>query len=192
MKEIFALISFIIIVAPIIPYAKDMTRGRVKPSRSTRVMFLGLLLLAFFQQYSLGSGLGLALLVGEILGSVTVLLLSIRYGVGGLAKLDIVCYTLLILDLCIWAITKNALLAIFLTMLADMIALLPTVVKTWKDPQSETYYWWLMGVIAPVFGILSEGNFSLQEVLFPVYLLLANLLVVLLIVVPRGASRVKV
>jgi hypothetical protein len=190
MKEVFALISFIIIVAPIIPYTKDMARGRVKPSRSTRVMFLGLLLLAFFQQHSLGAGLGLALLVGEILGSLAILLFSIRYGVGGLAKLDIACYTLLILDLGIWAVTNNALLAIVLTMVADMIALVPTVVKTWKDPQSETYYWWLMGVVAPVFGILSEGNFSLQEVLFPVYLLLANLAVVLLVVVPRGASRV--
>lgn len=188
MDLVLGTISFLIITIPIYPYFKDMVTGRAIPSRSTRTMFVVLLVLGLLQQKSLGTGMGLWLLTGELIGSIFVFFASLKYGEGGLSKIDIYCYLLLILDIGVWAVTKNALIAVFLTMTADIIALAPTVAKLMRNQKSETYLWWLFGVIAPVFSVLSEGSFELKKVLFQTYLLFANLAIVLLIVVPRSKN----
>lgn len=190
MREFFAVLSVLIIILSIFPYAKDIIKGRAVPARSTRIMFLSLLIIAIIQQKNLGSGLAIWLTFGEIIGSISIFLLTFKYGRGGFSKIDKICYLLLLADLTVWYFTKNNLTGLGLTILADMIAVWPTAHKTWLDPKSETVLWWSAGVIAPIFALLAEKDHSFRIVLFPMYLIVANLAIVLLIVIPRKCLKV--
>lgn len=181
--------SFIIVFGAYIPYLFDVLKGKAQPSRSTRLMFATLMIIAISQQWNLGSRGTLAVTIGEAAGSFIILLTSFVHGVDGLKRLDVVCYGLLIVDVFFWLTTSDTTLALHLTVLADFIAFTPTLVKTWKQPKSETPLFYAAGVIAPLMSVLAGHNYAYGVILFPVYLAIANALEVGLIY--RGAKLPK-
>lgn len=121
-----------------IPYAVDIIKGRAVPARSARLMLTALIILALFQQVGLNAGWILAVTAGEVAGSVAILVLALYKGIGGFSRADIICYLLLLIDMIWWLATKDTLLALHLTIIADTIAFYPTLIKTWRFPSSET------------------------------------------------------
>lgn len=185
MKEVLVVVAGGFALGGYIPYGIDILKGRARPARSARVMFVCLLVVTILQQISVHSGLLIAFTAGEFIGSVAILALAIKHGVGGFARLDKFCYCLLVVDVAVWLVTGNALIALHLSVLADLIAFTPTLVKTWHHPRSETPLFFMTGIIAPVLNIIATGKFSYAVLLFPCYLALANLVETLLIVI-RG------
>lgn len=181
MQELLVILAGAIALGGYVPYAFDIVKGRAQPSRSARFMFMFLLLVTILQQTAVQSGSLIAFTAGELIGSVTILVLAIKYGVGGLARLDLACYGLLVVDVVVWLSTGNALIALHLSVLADLIAFTPTLVKTWHQPKSETALFFISGIAAPALNILATGRYNYAVLLFPVYLALANLAEVLLI-----------
>lgn len=172
--RLLAFASFVVIIGVTIPYLRDIVARRAQPARAARAMFFVLCLIALAQQHSLGSGLTLAVSVGEFLSAVLLLGLAIRYGVGGWSRSDKACYVLLAANLVVWAVSRNALLALHLTIVADTIAFWPTLEKTWRRPKSETPLFFWGGVIAPVLSVVAGADFSYAVIVFPLYLSLAN------------------
>lgn len=181
MNTIFAYISFLIIIAVTIPYMIDILKGRAQPARAARLMFFLLLIITLAQQHSLNSGYAMVVTIAELISSAALLVLALKYGVGGLSKTDKACYALLIVSLAVWVFTKNALLALHLSIFADTVAFWPTLEKTWRDPKSETPLFFWGGVVAPIFSILAAGTLQYSVIVFPLYLSLINLLEVGLI-----------
>lgn len=165
-----------------LPYARDIIKGKVKPSRSARLMITLVLIISLLQQHSLGSGWLIAMTLGDTIGAIAILFLSLKRGVGGLKRLDLICYLLLLLDVIVWITTRNTLLALHLSIFADFIAMTPVFVKTWHQPWTETPLFFALGFIAPVLNIIGAGKYSYAVLLLPVYVGLTNVLEVGLIV----------
>ncbi len=164
-----------------IPYGWDIIKSRARPSRSARIMLTILLFVALLQQHFLGSVWTLSVTVGELVGTVGILGLALKHGVGGLKKLDLACYLLLSLSILVWVTTGSALIALHMTILTDMIAFTPTIEKTWRDPKSETPLFFVLGAVAPLLNIASAQEFNYAILIFPAYLAAANFIEVLLI-----------
>lgn len=165
-----------------VPYGRDIVRGRVKPARSARLMIMLLLMISILQQHSVGSGWLIAMTIGDTVGAVAILFLSFSRGIGGLSRIDFACYVLLTVDVLVWLSTGSALLALHLSLLADLIAMTPVFIKTWRQPWTETPLFFLLGVVAPLLNILGAGKYSYAVLLLPVYVGLVNLFEVVLIV----------
>ena len=180
-NAIFSTIAGLVLLLSYVPYGNDIAKGNVQPARSARLMFVLLLLVAFLQQHSLGSGWILFITLGELVGSVAIFGLAIKYGIGGLSRLDLACYMLLLLTLLIWGITDNALIALHATIATDFVAFVPTLVKTWRQPQSETALFFVVGAIAPLVGLVALHDYQYEIIAFPLYLALANAFEVVLI-----------
>lgn len=192
MNSIFAYLSFLIIIAVTIPYMIDIVKGKARPARAARIMFFLLMITTLAQQHSLGSGYAMAVTIAELVSAVLLLTLAFKYGVGGLSKSDKACYTLLIMSLVVWFFTKNALIALHISIFADTVAFWPTLEKTWREPTSETPLFFLGGVIAPLFSILAVGTLQYSVIVFPLYLSLANLLEVGIIYTAGKQTRTAV
>lgn len=181
MREALSILAGLIAFGGYIPYTIDILKGRVKPARSARLMFAILLVVTLLQQKQLGSGWLLAITYGEVIGTIAILALSFTRGVGGLSKIDLVCYVLLTVDVVLWLATGQALLALILSVIADLIAFSPTLIKTWRQPWTETPLFFFTMVIASPLNIIAAGTYSFGVLLFPVYLAVANLVEVVLI-----------
>lgn len=174
MRTTLAIISVLIAFGCYFPYMADIAKGKAVPARSARIMFAALMIIAFLQQRTLGSGWALAVTIGEAAGSLAILGLALKKGVGGLTRFDIGCYVLLALSIAVWLTTKNTFLALHITILADVIAFAPTLVKTWRLPNSETPLFFVVGTIAPLLSVIAEGSYDYAVMLFPLYLSLIN------------------
>lgn len=175
-----------------VPYAADIIKGKVKPARSARLMMILLITVALLQQHSLGSGWLLALSIGDGVGAIAILALSIKYGVGGFRRLDIICYILLATDVAVWVGTGSALLALHLSILADLIVMTPVFIKTWREPWTETATFFALGVVGPILNILAVGRYRYEILIFPAYIAFVNLFeAVLILVRQRQLPRPK-
>lgn len=172
---IASLLSAILALVIYVPYAIDIHRGRVLPSRSTRLMLTIILAIALAQQWSLDAGWALAVTVGELIGSVAILGLSWRKGLGGYQRVDLICYGLFAASLIVWLLADNALIALHLSILADFIAFAPTLIKSWRLPKSETPLFYIGGVVAALLSVVAADSVSYAVIAFPLYLAVVNL-----------------
>ena len=79
-----------------------------------------------------------------------------------------------ILGIVLWAVTDNPNLALLFSLLADILASIPTLIKSYRHPRSES--WIAYAVSAFGFGVslLSVQTFDFQNAAFVAYLFLLN------------------
>lgn len=68
-----------------------------------------------------------------------------------------------------------------MSIVTDLIAFSPTIVKTWKLPGTEEWKFYMSDVVASFFSILSISAFTVGNLAFPAYILAINTLSVVMI-----------
>jgi Na+/glutamate symporter len=81
----------------------------------------------------------------------------------------------------LWYVTAQPIVAIGLAIAADVFAAIPTIRKAWTHPETETALEYAATVISAAMGLLAIQTWRLTEFLFPVYLILLNGLILLII-----------
>ena len=76
---------------------------------------------------------------------------------------------------------KKGLISIIIATIIDAAALLPTIRKTIKHPASETFAMYLLNVVRQTLVLIAMGRYNLATVLYPMYSLITNALMVLVI-----------
>jgi len=167
------------LISPI-SYTKSMMAGKSKPHRVTR------LIVWLASVAGILGVLGSSNLAGQVFAFIFfiratyLVIMSIKYGVGGTSKLDKYCLGLGLLALLAYATTQNGVLTISLGILADVIGYIPTFVKTYHKPDSEDPLFFTTEGLASLLGIFAIWEFR-ADVLFPIYFTLSSALVVFLI-----------
>lgn len=174
MKELLTLLSagLILLAAP--PYIIDTVKGKTRPERITWLIFSILGIIAFVSQLSLGGTWSLVFSGMDTLASITVFILSLRFGVGGFTRLDISALFIATVGVLIAIIAKQPVISIAGVILADLSGAALTVRKTYLQPKSETMVSWLLVGTASLLGVLTVGKMSLGLLMYPVYLMLVN------------------
>lgn len=86
-----------------------------------------------------------------------------------------------VLGIILWQILDAPFLAIILCVIADLLFAIPTVIKVYKNPNSETAKSWVPYCIAGVFGLLAIQTFSFSETIYPFYIFSINFLILIII-----------
>jgi hypothetical protein len=108
------------------------------------------------------------------------MIMAFIFGVGGATRLDRYCLVIGIAALAIYAVTGSGLLAISFGIIADLIAYIPTFVKTWHKPSSEDPTFFAIEAVASLFAVFAIWQIRV-DVLFPIYFVLCSLAVIILI-----------
>ena len=174
MKEIFAIVSALLILAAAPPYVINTLRGKTRPERVTWLIFSVLGLIAFISQLGLGASWSLVFSGLDTAASILVLSLSIKHGVGGHTKLDTAALVIAGIGVIIAIVAKAPIVSLLGVILADLSGMALTIKKTYLHPESETTVSWLLVGTASLFGLLAVGRFSYGILLYPFYLMLAN------------------
>lgn len=177
------------VISPV-SYTKSMLKGETKPHRVTRLV-IWLASISGFLGVMSSSNISGKIFAAIFLARATYLfLMSLKYGVGGSSKLDIVCLILGILALIAFVVTGSGLLAISLGVLSDLIAYIPAFVKTYKDPKSEEPFFYILEGIAATFGVVAIGQLR-ADIIFPIWFALSCIIMLALIYRKRLFSGSK-
>lgn len=169
MLKIIGILGGLIAIAGSIPYMIDTYKKRISPHRITWGIFVLTDVIAIANQLAAGATNSVWLVVGWALANLTIFVLSLRYGVGGTEKLDIVVLCGAILGVIAWQISGQPIASIIANLFVTTLALTPTYKKGWVDPKSETSTIWLWGAIASLLGAISVGKLDYILLLAPVY-----------------------
>lgn len=75
--------------------------------------------------------------------------------------------------------------AIVLAAAGDGFAAIPTIIKSWRYPKTETGFNYLASLVSVLLVLPSITEWSIENYAFQVYLLIINLVLVTLIYWPR-------
>lgn len=95
-----------------------------------------------------------------------------------LTKFDFLCGFCSLLALIVWFFAKSPAIAVLLAALGDGLAAVPTIIKSWNYPETETGLLYLMGLIAVILVLPSITVWNIPNCAFQVYLLIVNTLLV--------------
>jgi len=87
---------------------------------------------------------------------------------------DAICGVFSFLAIIVWLLMGSAQWAILLAVIADGFASLPTMVKGWKHPETETGLTFALGFIAVLLVLPSIPVWDIQNSAFQIYLLIVN------------------
>ena len=174
---VLGLLSGLLIFSAIVPYIRDVIRHKTRPNSVSWLGWTMLLSIGVAAQIKEGASFSVMLLLGDIVRTGIVFLLSLKYGVTKYTLFDRLSFIFGFLAIALWMITKNPLTALALSVIADLIVSLPTVKKSIQDPMSETPSAFFMFALAAFLGVISTTKFDVANLLFPVYLFLINILI---------------
>jgi len=162
-------------------------KGRVKPNRVSWLMWAVAPIIGFAAEVS--SGAGLAAVPVFMSGFCPLLIFAASFAVKGahwkLFKLDYACGTLSALAIVFWAATRGPDIAIVFAILSDALASVPTLIKGWQYPETESLWPYLAGAFGGFTGFLTITAWTFSQYAFPAYLVVISILLVLSIGLKR-------
>ncbi len=138
---------------------------------------IGLLLLV--SSYEAGVRLDttlLPLLIGAINPAITVIL-SFRYAKLSWTKTNVLSLMICLLAVLFWKTTSSPILGIIGGVVADCVAAMPLLIKSWKDPLSEPVLPWVLFTTGSAIAVMTIKVWKLEYFLFPLYMTVSGLLV---------------
>jgi hypothetical protein len=100
---------------------------------------------------------------------------AVGYGYKQYGGLDYTCGAIGAAAIVLWLLTGQPLVALILSVAADFIIAIPTIVKTIRDPHSETLFAWFLVAVASALTLLSITSLTPSNLLYPSYLFLITL-----------------
>jgi len=172
MKEVAAYMSLFLSVAANIPYVYESIAGKVKPERVSWLLFT---LLGFTYYFSALEDDGAKFFTaGELIGPVMIFITSLKYGVGGKSKFDRYALVFALCALGLLFVVDGTLPSLIIALAVDATAITLTIRKLIADPASESRLVWGMWFVSSLLGILSIRDYSLESLLFPVYVVFVS------------------
>lgn len=183
----FVLLSAVLLLGASVAYAIDTLRGRAKPNRVTWLLWAVAPMVALAAQISGGAGYEALLTLAIGLGPLLVLAASFanRSSYWQIGRFDLICGGLSVLALVLWVITGQGLVALGLSIAADLAAALPTVAKAYSNPETESVSGYWPALPASVITLLTLDTWSVNGYAVALYVLAVNIVITTLILAPN-------
>ena len=175
-RETCGLLASILTAESSIPYAIGILTGNVKPNRATWIVLSIVNSLTLATIYCGGiRGSALFFPISYLVGSSTILLLSLRYGSSAWNRRDLYCLSsAFLIGICWQTFHCSAEVALALCLLVNLFGLYPTFIKAFRNPQTESRFAWNMSLAGSLTNLLVISHVSFMALAQPLFMLIAN------------------
>lgn len=166
---LLGILGGLLIVIADIPYAVNAYKRKTHPHRVTWLIIVLLNAISIANQSASGAKNSLLFFIGATAITSIVFVISLFRGVGGYSKLDIVVLAGALSGLALWQILGSPLASIIANVAGLSIAFIPTFMKAYYDPASETKITWIIGAVSTTLTGLSVGKLDYALLIMPVF-----------------------
>jgi hypothetical protein len=170
--ERFVVLAALINVFGSLLYALSTLKGKTQPNRVTWFLWAINPLIAFAAQ--VGEGAYWIALMTFMVGFGPALVLTASFlnknAYWKITRFDSVCGILSVLAIALWIITGTGIIAIWLSIVADLFAGLPTLVKAWRFPETEDHRAFRNAGIGAVITLLTVQKWQFSQYGFALYI----------------------
>jgi uncharacterized membrane protein YdcZ (DUF606 family) len=181
-KTLFLILAAIITVGSVIPYARDILKGKTKPNIVSWITWTLITGIATAAEIA-GHQYFTAIFTGSaVVETALVVFLGLKYGFVKYTRFDVACQLGAIVGLILWQIFNSPTIGVVASVTIDLIGVLPTLRHTWQKPNEETWFTFALASIGAAFSIFSLSHFNVISLTYPVYIVLINIVIASLIV----------
>ncbi len=172
-------------------YLRSMWMGKAKPNLISWLVWVLAPVSAGLVSISLGAGASAIPIFMAAFTPLCVVILGLwkRNAHWKASTLDYVCLALSLISLFSFIILKTGTLATTFAILADLIAFVPTYIKSYKAPESENLGPYLSGLFNPLISVATLSSISFNTAGFALYLFLGNLLEIAIVLIRKKFKK---
>jgi hypothetical protein len=191
----FLALAVLISVLGTSTYIRATLAGQTRPNRVTWFLWGLAPLIVFAAQ--MGEQVGLTAVMTLVAGVSPLLVLAASFAnrdaYWAVTARDLACASLSVLALGAWLVTRTGALAIALALAADLAAGVPTLVKAYRQPETESPTAFATAAVAAMITLLCLPAWTFAATAFPLFLMAMASTLFLLVrfpgVRPPGARR---
>lgn len=187
---IFASLAFLFSVVAYVPYARSVIVSDTKPTISAWASWwlmdaaiLGGMIAANEIAWQMVAYIvGIAFVIGACVYKIFVIGGAEQKEEGtGWTRLDSFCLAIVVIAIGLWVISGNPNIAIVLSLVAITIGTVPMLANIWHHPEREPLLPWVLWLVGGTFGVLAIPVWNIAGALTPIWFLVLQALVVLLV-----------
>jgi hypothetical protein len=181
-KALFGILSSILVLMGGFPYLKDIYYEKAHPHILSWIGWSFITALGAFAMLADGGTWAVAILFANTALCLVVAVYSAykKVGVWSVTKMDGVYFGLGIIGLLLWKLLDLPVIALICAIGADFAFGLPTIIKTYKHPKSETTFVWITASLSGLCSLFAIQSFAFHEIAYPLYLFIYDTTVLLL------------
>lgn len=184
-RDILGLIATVVALISYLPYFRDIIARKTKPHAFTWLIWGVLTCIAFAGQIAGHAGAGAWVTGFTALVCLAIAAVAAVGGERNIARLDWVALTGAAVALLFWFLTSGPLLSVILITIIDNLGFVPTLRKSYARPGEETVSTFALSGFKWVLGILALERITVVTALFPVSIVVASWLFVVMLLVRR-------
>lgn len=194
-KAVFGTLSSFFVLLGGLPYLKDIYKGKAHPHVLSWLGWAFITALGALAMLADGSTWTVAILFANTFLCLSIAIYSIvkRVGVWSTSIYDFIFFGIGIVGLILWQTLNMPIIALVCAIVADLSFGLPTIVKTYKDPSTETPFVWLTATISGLLSLFAAQSFIFHEVAYPGYLFIFDgiVLILTLKIIAKPTTKVR-
>ena len=191
MQQALIALSSVVIFAAYLIYEWSIIVGRTRPHRTTRFVLLIITALGFASLIAQHDRAAVWLIGICAVHSAIVFLMSLKYGMGGYEKIDLVCLAIAILGIAVWKLTDDPAIGLYASVAADFTSMIPALNKTYKQPHTEYWLSYIFDIVASLLTLAAVTDWQIQSTLYPLYIVLVNTIMLACISQPIKRRKLK-
>ena len=174
-------------------YIRDTLHGTTKPNRASWTIWFVAPIIASIISFTKGGGISAlpVFMAGFIPFLVILASFWNKNAYWKLGILDYICFFFALFSVAAWIFLQEGVLATICAILADFIAFIPTYIKSWRAPETETLSSYYSGSFNALLSISTLSAVTFNTAGFAIYLLFGNLLEVFIVLFRRKLTKIK-
>jgi hypothetical protein len=185
LKQILGIIAVCLTFIAYIPYYRDILRHKTHPHVYSWSLWGLLTVLIVALQIKGGAGTATLVTAAAGLLCIGVVVLSLKHGKRDITTSDTMVALLGLFAIGFWLIVKQPVVSIILVVIADYLAFIPTVRKSWHKPYSETLSLYVTNTIRFSLALLAVEAYTILSSLWLAAWVIGNGLFCWMIIIRR-------
>jgi len=182
----------VLAVAALYPYARSIVEGRTKPNAVSWAVWALAGIMALVSYRASGASDTLWVAGAYVFNPLVVALLSLRYRAARLERLDWVCLGGVAGSALLWAAYRSAPAALYLNIIVDGFGAVPTLLKSYREPESENFDGWVIAFAASVLNFCALDRLEPAVSIYPLYAVLCTGSITTALFIGRRADAARV
>lgn len=185
-KQTLSFIAVALTFIAYIPYYRDILRGKTHPHVYSWSLWGLLTVLIVALQIKGGAGAATYVTAAAGLLCIGVVVLGLKHGKRDITKSDTIVAILGLVAIGFWLIVDQPVISIILVVIADLLAFIPTVRKSWRKPHTETLSLYVTNTLRFALALFAVADYTILSSLWLATWVLANGLFSVMLVFRRA------
>lgn len=174
MKMTLAIIAAALAVVGNVPYLIDVIKRKAQPHPYTWLIWSIVSCIIFFGQVAKGAGIGALPTAAAEVFTIIIFFFSLKYGFKHIRKIDTIFLVIALLGIIPWVLTKDPTISVIIAVSIDLVAFIPTVLKTYARPGTESPMLYGANVLRHILMLFSLQAYNVATMLHSIVMIVVN------------------